>query len=66
MKVNLHESYYERNPKEPSEHVLPKILRKMPNESEAAHSSRVKDYLILLTDEQFSAFGFKIDSSDPK
>ena len=65
-KIKVHESYYVRNPNEPEEHVLPKIMRKMPTETEADHSSRVKDYLILLNDEQFSAFGYKIDSSDPK
>ena len=38
----------------------------MPNESDEAHASRVKDYMIVLTDEQFSAFGYNINSTDPQ
>ena len=59
----MHESYYIKTTSE--EHVLPKILKKMENETDSAHANRVKDYMVLLSDEQFSAFGYKIDASDP-
>ena len=62
-RIDLHESYYERD--NTGVPALPRILKKMANESDLAHSQRVKDYMILLTDEQFTHFGQKIDVEDP-
>ena len=38
----------------------------MKGESDVAHAKRVKDYLLLLTDEQFTSFGYMIDPEDPE
>ena len=37
----------------------------MKGETDAAHARRIKDYLLLLTDEQFTSFGYMIDPEDP-
>ena len=37
----------------------------MPTESDAAHSKRVKDYLFLIPDDQFTSLSHKIDPDDP-
>ena len=37
----------------------------MTGESDQAHAKRIKDYLLLLTDEQFTSFGYMIDPEDP-
>ena len=36
----------------------------MKSESDVAHAKRVKDYMILLTDEQFTSFGHLINPED--
>ena len=44
---------------------MPKILKQMNSESDAAHAKRVKDYFILISDEQFTGIGHLIDPEDP-
>ena len=51
QKITLHNSYYVPDKEYPESHCLPKILKQMPNESDASHSKRVKDYLLIITDE---------------
>ena len=43
---------------------MPKILKKMAHEDPAEHAIRVKNYLILLSDEQVSAISYKINVAD--
>ena len=64
-KIKLHENYYKKSKENPNAHNLPRILQQMQGESDAAHAKRVKDYLLLLTDEQFTSFGYMIDPEDP-
>ena len=43
---------------------MPKMLKKMAHEDSAEHAARVKNYLILLSDEQVSAISYKINVAD--
>ena len=60
-KIILSDHYF--NPQ--NEYCIPKIAKQMPNESDETHANRLKEMMLLMSDDVFAKMGHIIDHEDP-